>query len=184
MFIKMILSLLKIGIIGYGGGSATLPLVKGDFVDKYKIMTEDEFIEVIGICNTLPGPIITKFCAVLGYKVKGVIGAIAAVIALILPSCIMFIIILEFIKGAGDNEHITNMINAIMPVITVILTMLIFDFFKMSKARIEKKELIISLVVFGVLLIVLKVSAVVTIIGFIIACLLIPKREGEWCQFF
>ncbi len=179
MFIKMILSLLKIGIIGYGGGSATLPLIKADFVDKYKIMSEDEFIEVVGICNTLPGPIITKFCAVLGYKIKGVFGAVVAVISLILPSSIMMLIILEFIKGSGENIHVTNMINAIMPVVTVILTLLIFDFIKMSKTKMARKELIIALTIFTVLLIVLKVNAAITILGFVIACLLVPKREGE-----
>ncbi len=179
MLIKLLVGLLKIGTVGYGGGAATMPLMKKEFIEKQGMLTEEEFIEILAICNVLPGPLITKYCAVLGYRIKGIIGAILAVIAIILPSCLMLLVILSFLKNATTNEHITNMVNAIFPVVTVILLMLVFDFFKMAKAKLSLKEIIVSMTVFGIMLLGLKLDAAVVIMIFVALCMLVPKREGE-----
>ncbi len=179
MFLKLIFGLLKIGTIGYGGGAATMPLVHKEFVEKNKIITEDEFVEILGICNVLPGPLITKYCAVLGYRVKGVLGAIIAPIAIILPSCLMLLFILSFIKNANANEHINNMINAIYPVVSVIIIKLTYDFIKMSKKRLRNKELLISLMTFFTLLIILQLNAAFVILMLVMCCIFMPKVEGE-----
>ncbi len=179
LFTKLIIGLLKIGTIGYGGGAATMPLMKKEFVEKHKLITEEEFVEILGICNVLPGPLITKYCAVLGYRLKGVLGAILAVIAIILPSSIMLLVILTFIKGATNNEHVNNMVNAIYPVISVIMVKLTYDFYFMAKERLRLKELVISLLTFFVLLIGLKINAAFLILVLILGCVFIPKMEGE-----
>lgn len=180
MFLKFILSLLKIGIVGYGGGAATLPLIKVEFVDKYKIITEEEFLEILGICNILPGPLITKYVAVLGYKLKGALGAILAIIAIILPSSIAMILIMNyFTNNATSNEKVMKMIACIMPVVSIIMIMLTIDFIDKAKEKFSLKELISSTLFFCLLLIVLKVNMVFAIIGVILLSIFIPKREGE-----
>ncbi len=179
MLLNLIIGLLKVGTIGYGGGAAAMPLIKKEFVEKHQLITDDEFIEILGICNVLPGPLITKFCTVLGYKVKGIIGAILAVIALILPSCVMLILILSFIKNAGTNERVENMINCIYPVVTVILVGLTIDFIKLSKSKVAMKPLCLIIIISSILLILLKVSIIFIILALILACFLIPKTEGE-----
>lgn len=177
---KVLKGLLKIGTIGYGGGIATMPLMKKEFVEKQKIMTEEEFVEIIAICNILPGPFITKFCTIMGYRIKGVLGAISCVIALILPSSIMLIFILTFIKNAnGQNNHITNMINAIFPVVSVILCGLTIDFLKIAKKKFTNKKLYCLLAICAVLLLILKINVVILIIASIVLCFVIPKMEGE-----
>lgn len=179
MFLKFILSLLKIGIIGYGGGAATLPLIKVEFVDKYKIITEEEFLEILGICNILPGPLITKYVAVLGYRLKGVIGAILAIIAIILPSSIAMIFILNYFSNSSSNENIMNMIACIVPVVSIIMIMMTVDFIGKAKEKFSTKGLFISTLFFCILLIGLKVNVVFAIIGLIVLSFVVPKREGE-----
>lgn len=180
MLTKLIIGMLKIGTIGYGGGAATMPLMKKEFVEKHKIITEEEFIEILAICNVLPGPLITKYCAVLGYRAKGVIGAILCVISIILPSSIMLLGILKFITSAdGSNTHIQNMINAILPVVTVILSILVVDFYRMSNKKLETKKLIKLILIFSFFLLVLRVNTLFLILGLILACLFVPKTEGE-----
>ncbi len=179
MLIKLIIGLLKIGTIGYGGGAAAMPLMKKEFVEKLNIISEEEFVEILAICNILPGPLITKYCAVLGYKVKGVIGATLAILALILPSAIMLIIILSFVKNANENENVTNMINCIFPVISVIMAKLTFDLVLMAKGKFKIIYLIGLITLFVILLVVFKISILFLIAGVILACFLTPKKEGE-----
>lgn len=53
------------GILGFGGGPTIIPLLHKEVVEKYKLMTDDDFSDVLSIGNTLPGPIATKMA---GYK--------------------------------------------------------------------------------------------------------------------
>lgn len=48
------------GILGYGGGPASIPLVEHEVVENYEWMTTQEFSEVVALGNSLPGPIATK----------------------------------------------------------------------------------------------------------------------------
>lgn len=177
MFLKFILSLLKIGTFGYGGGAAALPMLKEEFVVKSKIITEDEFIDILGTCNVLPGPLLTKFVSVLGYKLKGWLGSFLAICAIILPSGIMMLIILYFFKDSSGNEKFNNMLNAITPVIVVIMTLLTWDCLKSAKSKFDNKTLIPLLILFTLLL--MKIPVVFLILGVLILSFALPKKEGE-----
>lgn len=180
MFKKFIVGLLKIGIIGYGGGSAVLPFIKEEFVEKNQIITEDEFLEILGICNVLPGPLITKYVAVLGYKLKGVFGAIAGIIAIIFPSSVMMIFIIKFFYGSGlENPKIMNMIYAIFPVISVIMALMTAETIDKARDKFSVKELAIITLFFVIILLVLKINVVFAILSVILLSIFIPKREGE-----
>ncbi|KAF9113979.1 hypothetical protein BGX30_006751 [Mortierella sp. GBA39] len=66
----------RTGILGYGGGPSTVPLIRHEAVSRYRWMADEEFGEVLAIANTLPGPIATKLAAYLGYRLKGTLGAL------------------------------------------------------------------------------------------------------------
>lgn len=179
MLTKLILCLIKIGIIGYGGGSAVIPYIKDECVDKYGIITDDEFIEILAICNVLPGPMITKYVSVLGYKVSGIKGAILAVFALCMPSIIMLMAIITFVKTSGTNENVANMISCIFPVVSVIIFLMTIQFFNMSKSKFSILQFALLVAIFAILIIILKVNLVIIIFGLIFLCFIIPKAEGE-----
>ena len=54
------------GIVGYGGGPASIPLVENEVVGRYSWMTVNEFSEMLAIANSLPGPIATKMAGYIG----------------------------------------------------------------------------------------------------------------------
>ncbi|MBW1824896.1 MAG: chromate transporter, partial [Deltaproteobacteria bacterium] len=59
----------KIGILGFGGGHAMIPLIQIEVVDNYKWLTIEEFTEALAMANSLPGPITTKMSFFTGYKI-------------------------------------------------------------------------------------------------------------------
>ena len=67
----------RVGILGYGGGPSSIPLVHKEVVDKYKWMDTDEFGDVLALGNALPGPIATKMAGYIGYRVGGILGMVA-----------------------------------------------------------------------------------------------------------
>ena len=66
-----------------------VPLVKAEVVDLYGWMTDTEFADALAMGYALPGPIATKIAAVVGFRVGGVLGSIAALAGMVLPSLVL-----------------------------------------------------------------------------------------------
>ncbi|TFE22843.1 chromate transporter [Cohnella luojiensis] len=120
----------KTGILGYGGGPSVIPLIRFEAVTHYRWMDDEEFGEVLAIANALPGPIATKMAAYLGYRQKGILGSIVAVLMHILPSVIAMVCLLSFVEYLSNSEVVQGMIAAVMPVISVMLGVMAYEFAK------------------------------------------------------
>ena len=60
IYVEIFLAFFIPGIVGYGGGPASIPLIEYEVVERYGWLTVDEFAEVLALGNALPGPIATK----------------------------------------------------------------------------------------------------------------------------
>lgn len=129
----LIVAFFRVGILGYGGGPSSIPLVQKEVVETYKWMDDEEFANVLALGNSLPGPIATKMAGYIGYRVAGIIGMICAVLATIVPTIGIMIILLTFLSSASDKPWVNGMTQAVVPVVGVMLAVLTFDFLK--KAR-------------------------------------------------
>ncbi|MNP00988.1 putative chromate transport protein [compost metagenome] len=127
-YVQLATSMFKTGILGYGGGPSVIPLIRHDAVIRYDWLNDDEFGETLAIANALPGPIATKMAAYLGYKLKGVKGAIVSVIAHIFPSCIAMIALLSAIQFLSGSKVVAGMIAGVSPVIAVMLGLMAYEF--------------------------------------------------------
>jgi len=125
---ELIIGLMRSGIFGFGGGPSVIPLIRHEAVNRFNWVTNDEFGEVLAIANTLPGPIATKMAAYLGYKQKGTLGAIVAVLAHILPTCLAMVLLITFVNVLSNSAVVTGMISAVLPVIAVMLGVMAYEF--------------------------------------------------------
>lgn len=127
-YVQIATAMFRTGILGYGGGPSVIPLIRHDAVTRYSWLNDDEFGETLAIANALPGPIATKMAAYLGYKLKGVKGAVLSVLAHILPSCIAMIALLSAVNYLSGSKVVAGMIAAVSPVIAVMLGMMAYEF--------------------------------------------------------
>src|SRR5690606_39908313 len=86
---NLFLAFFRVGILGYGGGPASIPLIHKEVVSTYKWMKDEEFGDMLALANTLPGPIATKLAGYIGYRVSGILGLLNAVLATILPTIVL-----------------------------------------------------------------------------------------------
>lgn len=117
------------GILGYGGGPASIPLIENEVVDRYEWLTVSEFSEVLALGNALPGPIATKMAGYIGFQQAGVLGAIVAVFASVGPSLILMIGLLGILMKHKESPRVKRMTILIRPVIAVLLGIMTYDFF-------------------------------------------------------
>lgn len=93
LLLDLFLSFAKIGLFTFGGGYAMITLIENACVEKKQWITHDEMMNITVIAESTPGPIAINCATYVGYKQKGLIGAVAATIGMILPSfCIIFLI--------------------------------------------------------------------------------------------
>src|SRR5690625_340052 len=120
------------GIVAYGGGPASIPLIEHEVVRNYSFMTTTEFGELIALANALPGPIATKLAGYIGYEVAGVLGATITIVATVFPSLIVMIILLSILGKYRHSPKVKRSTAIVRPTITILLDSLTFRFLQTS----------------------------------------------------
>lgn len=130
---NLFIGFFRAGMLGYGGGPSSIPLVHKEVVVTYKWMTDEEFSDCLALGNTLPGPIATKMAGYIGYKVAGILGLIIAIIATVMPTVGLMLLLIGFLSSIRDSPIVQGMTKAIAPVVGVMLLTLAYTFFKQSQ---------------------------------------------------
>ena len=95
----MFLTLFKIGLFTFGGGYAMLALLESELVEKKKWIEKDEFLDMVAIAESTPGPIAINCATYVGYKRCGVWGSAFCTLGVVLPSFIIIFIISLFLDA-------------------------------------------------------------------------------------
>lgn len=90
----------------FGGGFVIVSLMKKQFVEKLKWLEEDEMLDVTAIAQSSPGPIPVNASVILGYRMRGVLGAFVAVLGTILPPMVILSVIAFFYDQFRSNAVI------------------------------------------------------------------------------
>ena len=87
----------KIGAFTFGGGYAMVALLQNEFVEEKKWVTKEEFLDMVAIAESTPGPVAVNSATYIGYKIEGAAGAAASTVAVCLPSfAVIYLISLFF----------------------------------------------------------------------------------------
>lgn len=97
IILETFLTMFKIGLFTFGGGYAMLALLEGELVEKKKWIEKEEFLDMVAIAESTPGPIAINSATYIGFKRAGVLGSAAATLGVVLPSFIIIYIISLFL---------------------------------------------------------------------------------------
>ncbi|MGG5252599.1 chromate transporter [Neobacillus sp. SM06] len=166
----------KVGMLGYGGGPSSIPLVHKEVVDHYKWMDDDEFSDVLALANTLPGPIATKLGGYIGYRVGGIFGMVNAILSTIIPTILLMIVLLKSITTFKHLQWVSGMTKAVVPVVGVMLAVLTWEFLVNAKKGLGWIKTIIFSAVSLLLLQFLNINPGI-LIAILIAIALLQKGD-------
>ena len=95
----LFLTMFKIGLFTFGGGYAMIAIIERELVERKKWIEHEEFLDIIAIAESSPGPLAINSATYIGYKICGFFGSLFATLGVVLPSfIIIFIISLFFDK--------------------------------------------------------------------------------------
>lgn len=88
--------MLKIGLFTFGGGYAMIALLENEFVVKKKWLDSEEFMDMVAISESTPGPVAVNAATYIGYKTGKVFGSVLSTLGVCIPSFVIIYLISLF----------------------------------------------------------------------------------------
>ena len=120
IYLILFLEFFMIGLFTIGGGYAMIPLVK-DLVLKYNWMSETEFYNFLGVCESTPGPIAINMATYVGSTQGGLLGSIVSTLGVVLPSFIIIVLVASILKKLIKNKYFQAFLNGVKPVVVALI---------------------------------------------------------------
>ena len=98
--------MLKIGCVAFGGGYAIIALLEREFVTKRQWIEHDEFMDVVAIAESTPGPIALNVATYIGYKLAGFLGATIATAGICVPSFVIMYLVSLFYEQDSPADQL------------------------------------------------------------------------------
>ena len=115
-YIELLLGFLKVGCFSFGGAYGAIPLIR-DVVMSYGWMTEEELTYMIAVSESTPGPIMVNLATFVGNTQGGIIGAIIATLAVVLPSFLIILLVSAVMKKLLKNKYVQAALRGLKPCI-------------------------------------------------------------------
>ena len=113
IYFRLFSAFFKLGLFTFGGGMAMVPLLQDKMCKEYGWMTEDEVVDCLAVSQGLPGVIAINMATYTGYFLKGLKGALAATLGMVLPSFIIIILVVCVLEGFNENPYVQGALTGI-----------------------------------------------------------------------
>ena len=170
-------SFLKIGAFTFGGGYAMIPLIQHEVIHRRRWIEERDFIDLLTLAQTAPGPIALNTAVFVGYKRRGYLGALSAIMGVIVPSFVVILIVAIFFASIRDNAYVDAAFKGMRPAVVALIVAPIVGLTKGMRWWLIAVALAVAMVVwyFGI-------SPVWFLIaGAVVGACLAARRGGEQC---
>ena len=115
-YLELLIGFLKVGCFSFGGAYGAIPLIR-DVVMSYGWMTEEELTYMIAVSESTPGPIMVNLATFVGNTQGGIIGAILATLAVVLPSFLIILLVSAVMKKLLKNKYVQAALRGLKPCI-------------------------------------------------------------------
>lgn len=121
IYLYLFLEFFKVGLFTFGGGYAMIPLIK-EVVLSHGWMSEEHFIDMIGLSEVTPGPIAVNMATFVGNEQGGILGSVLATIGVVLPAFIIMLLISILLKKFMKNKYVQSSLKGIKSVAIALIT--------------------------------------------------------------
>jgi len=111
----------KIGAFTIGGGYAMVPLIQEEICSRKKWSSDEEFLDIIAIAQSLPGVLAVNTASILGYKLFGIPGVLAAVLGAVLPSFVIILVIAVFFAQFAKYKATELIFRGVRPAVASLM---------------------------------------------------------------
>ena len=117
---ELFLEFFKVGLFCFGGAFGMIPLIE-ETVLAHGWLTQAQFYEFIGVCESTPGPIAVNMATYVGATQAGFLGSLAATLGVVLPSFLIILLIASILQNFTGNPYFKGFLQGVKPVIAALI---------------------------------------------------------------
>ncbi|WP_320120981.1 chromate transporter [uncultured Sphaerochaeta sp.] len=129
---QLYLTFLKIGGLTFGGGYAMLPMLQREVIDIHHWVTEEEVLDIYAVGQCSPGIIAVNTATMIGYRKRGIPGAIAATLGEVTPSLVIITMLATILLQVQDNQWVQRAFGGIRVAVCALITQSVITLSKKS----------------------------------------------------
>ena len=152
MLLKLFIAFFKIGAFTFGGGYAMIPIIEKEVVDKNHWLSKEEFMDMLAVVQSLPGPIAINSSVYIGYKISKFWGSLVCALGAALPSFIIILLAAIVFTDIQDNPTIEKVFKGIRPAVVALIVVPVIFMAKTAKVTWETLWIPIAVAVLVVFL--------------------------------
>lgn len=152
----------RMSAVTFGGGYAMLPILRREFVENRGWMDEETIMDYYALSQSLPGLIAVNVSVFIGYRYKGVIGAIVAALGMVSPCLLIISAIYFFMAGFRDNVYVQHALGGVSVCVVALILQSVLGLWK--KGVKDKLGIVIFAVIFALNMFT-KISPVVLVVS-------------------
>ena len=164
VFRKLFWSMFVLSAFTFGGGFVIVSLMKKKFVEELKWLEEDEMLDVTAITQSSPGPLPVNASVIIGYRMRGVVGSLVAILGTILPPMIIIFIISMCYEQFRTNPYIAVALQVMRAGVAAVIFDVVINLAK-NVAKTRRVLYIAMMVIAFVLTCFFKVNAMLIILS-------------------
>ncbi len=174
LLLKMFFAFIQVGLFSVGGGYAAIPLIEEQIVDIHRLLTPEEFTDLIAVAEMTPGPISINSATFVGMRIAGIGGVLLCTLGCIIPSFCICLILARFYYKYRSLGGVQTVLASLRPAVVALigsagLSILMLGLFGSDIFSFEISDFrIIEFIIFAAALFLLrkfKISAVAVILG-------------------
>lgn len=147
--IELFISFFKIGLFSFGGGYAMIPLIQREIIVVKPWVSSAEFLDMLAVAQITPGPIAINTATFVGYSVFGILGALLATLAVIMPAFIIVVAISYIVEKMGDSKQVDYLYKGLRPLVLALIFSALYSI--AGESLLDYKALLIGIGSFMVL---------------------------------
>ena len=114
-------SFFKIGLFTFGGGYAMVPIIQREVIDRRGWVDREEFVELLTLAQSAPGPIALNTSVFVGYKMRGYAGALAALLGVVVPAFTVILIVAIYFAQFRENVYVNAAFKGMRPAVVALI---------------------------------------------------------------
>ena len=110
-----------------------IPLIQSDVVERNRWVGKEDFVDLLAVAQSAPGVFAVNMAVFIGYRLRGVRGALAAAFGCVLPSVIIILLIALFFRQFRHIEVVNNVFKGLRTVVVALIAVPVFNVAKSAK---------------------------------------------------
>jgi chromate transporter len=163
---SLFITFAKVGVMTFGGGYAMLPILEREVVTNHGWSTSEQMLDYYAIGQCTPGVIAVNVSTFIGYKTRGILGAIVATLGIVFPSLVIITVLASVLKMFQDNVYVSKAFAGIRIAVCALMASAVIKLSKKAISGIATAIIAVASLLLEILLGVSPIIIVASVVAF------------------